>query len=70
MDVSCANQVMAQWTLIEGHEAGERLPKEVIGLPEDLDQRIAGVKLTTMGIAVDHLTDEQVAYATDYSAGT
>lgn len=30
----------------------------------------AGIKLETMGMQIDTLTDEQVAYATDYSAGT
>jgi adenosylhomocysteinase len=70
MDMSFANQFMAHLTLIEGHEAGEKLPNTVIDLPEELDQHIAGIKLETMGLAIDTLTDEQVAYATDYSAGT
>ncbi len=39
-------------------------------LPEELDQQTARVKLETMGLSIDVLTDEQVAYATDYSAGT
>jgi adenosylhomocysteinase len=70
MDMSFANQFMAHLTLIERHEAGETLPNTVIDLPEELDQHIAGIKLETMGLAIDTLTDEQVAYATDYSAGT
>ncbi len=70
MDMSFANQFMAHLTLIERHEAGETLPNTVIDLPEELDQHIAGIKLETMGLAIDSLTDEQVAYATDYSAGT
>jgi adenosylhomocysteinase len=36
----------------------------------ELDQEIAQVKLETMGLAIDTLTDEQITYATDYSAGT
>jgi adenosylhomocysteinase len=70
MDMSFANQFMAHLTLIQRHEAGETLPNTVIDLPEELDQHIAGIKLETMGLAIDTLTDEQVAYATDYSAGT
>jgi adenosylhomocysteinase len=70
MDMSFANQFMAHLTLIQRHEAGEPLPKAVIDLPEELDQHIAGIKLETMGLQIDRLTDEQVAYATDYSAGT
>ena len=42
----------------------------MLDLPEELDQEIAGIKLETMGLAIDVLSDEQVAYATDYSAGT
>jgi len=70
MDMSFANQFMAHLTLIERHEAGETLPNSVIDLPVELDQHIAGIKLETMGLAIDALSDEQVAYATDYSAGT
>ena len=42
----------------------------VIDLPVELDQEIALMKLETMGLDLDVLSDEQVAYATDYSAGT
>jgi adenosylhomocysteinase len=70
MDMSFANQFQAHLNLIQKHEAGETLPNGVIDLPEELDQEIARIKLSTMGIEIDALTDEQVAYATDYSAGT
>jgi len=70
MDMSFANQFMAHLNLVQRHEAGEELPRSVIDLPEELDQHIAGIKLETMGFGIDELTDEQVRYATDYSAGT
>ena len=70
MDMSFANQLQAHLALIRSHEAGEELPNTVLDLPEELDQEIAGIKLETMGLAIDTLSDEQVAYATDYSAGT
>ena len=70
MDMSFANQFQAHLTLIQRHESGEFMPKDVLDLPEELDQQIARMKLETMGITIDVLTDEQVAYATDYSAGT
>jgi adenosylhomocysteinase len=70
MDMSFANQFQAHLALIQRHEAGETLPKAVIDLPVELDQEIAQIKLETMGLSIDRLTDEQVAYATDYSAGT
>lgn len=70
MDMSFANQFQAHLALIKAHEAGETLENTVIDLPEELDQEIALMKLDTMGLDLDILTDEQVAYATDYSAGT
>lgn len=70
MDMSFANQFQAHLNLIQRHEAGETLPKAVLDLPEELDQEIARMKLETMGIAIDSLTEDQIAYATDYSAGT
>ncbi|HIL58399.1 MAG TPA: adenosylhomocysteinase, partial [Rhodothermales bacterium] len=70
MDMSFANQLQAHLALIRAKEAGETLENTVMDLPEELDQEIAGIKLETMGLAIDSLTDEQVVYATDYSAGT
>ena len=70
MDMSFANQFQAHLNLIQRHEAGEQMPNQVMDLPEELDQQIAQMKLDTMGIAIDVLSDEQVSYATDYSAGT
>ncbi len=70
MDMSFANQFMAHLNLVRKHEAGEDLSPRVIDLPEELDQEIARIKLETMGLSIDSLTDEQVAYASDYSAGT
>ncbi len=70
MDMSFANQFMAHLKLVQMHEAGESLEPRVIDLPAKLDQEIAAIKLATMGTSIDQLTDEQAAYATDYSAGT
>ena len=70
MDMSFANQFQAHLNLIQRHEAGEQMPNEVMDLPVELDQMIATMKLETMGIQIDVLSDEQVSYATDYSAGT
>ena len=70
MDMSFANQFMAHLTLVEAHKRGEKLEPTVFDLPAELDQEIAGIKLQTMGITIDELTEDQVEYATDYSAGT
>ena len=67
MDMSFANQLLA---LIRLHQHGPTLSKHVHVLPKEQDQEIATLKLSTMGIRIDALTPEQVAYQTDYSAGT
>ena len=70
MDMSFANQFKAHLKLVQDHEEGRPIERAVIDLPEELDQEIAALKLETMGISIDTLTDEQVVYETDYSAGT
>lgn len=67
MDMSFANQFQAMMMLAE---QGSELGKGVHELPVELDQQIAGIKLESMGIQIDELTPEQIAYATDYSQGT
>ncbi len=67
MDMSFANQLMA---LIEVAKRGSTLAHQVYELPPELDQEIAGIKLKTMNTHIDTLTTEQLAYLTDYSAGT
>ena len=70
MDMSFANQFMAHLNLIRSHESGGDLSPRIIDLPEELDQEIGGIKLETMGLSIDKLTEEQIAYETDYAAGT
>ncbi|MGM0578512.1 MAG: adenosylhomocysteinase [Myxococcota bacterium] len=67
MDMSFANQALALITMSDNHET---LEHKVYTLPAETDQRIAGIKLETSGVAIDELTEEQKVYATDYSAGT
>ena len=70
MDMSFANQFMAQLRLAELAQKGKRLPVAVHDIPVEQDQEIAGIKLRTMGYRIDRLTAEQRAYMDDYSAGT
>lgn len=46
------------------------LPKEVITLPEEIDQKIAGLQLQAMDISIDTLTTEQVKYLSSWQEGT
>ena len=70
MDMSFANQFMSQLRLVENHKKGKRLDNKVYDIPVAQDQEIAGVKLATMGYTIDTLTNEQLKYNEDYSAGT
>jgi adenosylhomocysteinase len=70
MDMSFANQFMSHLRLVELHKKGEKLPLEVLELPEEQDQFIAMTKLKAMGTDIDNLTPEQKAYIDDYNAGT
>jgi len=70
MDMSFANQFRAHFDLIERHESEATLEDHVYDIPQEMDDEIARIKLETMGIEIDALTDEQEHYATDYSAGT
>ncbi|MCP4093174.1 MAG: adenosylhomocysteinase [Planctomycetes bacterium] len=67
MDMSFANQFQAMMMLAE---QGKDLDNGVHELPEELDQEIAKIKLDSMGLDLDVLTQEQITYATDYSQGT
>ena len=70
MDMSFANQFRAHFDLIERYESDAPLEDHVYDIPQEMDDEIARIKLDTMGIEIDALTDEQEHYATDYSAGT
>lgn len=70
MDMSFANQFMAHLRLATAHTAGEKLPIEVMDIPEDQDLMVGDMKLKAMGLKLDALTPEQIAYMSDYNAGT
>jgi len=67
MDMSFANQALSSQYLI--HHAKE-IGKRVIAVPEDIDNRIALLKLETMGIRIDTLTSEQAKYLESWQEGT
>jgi adenosylhomocysteinase len=67
MDMSFANQALAAELLAKEWRT---LAKAVHRLPVAVDQEIARLKLQSMGIAIDTLTPEQVAYLASWDAGT
>jgi adenosylhomocysteinase len=67
MDMSFANQAQAVEYLVQ-HHAG--LEKRVHAVPEDLDKKVARMKLESMGVKIDRLTPEQERYLASWSEGT
>ncbi len=67
MDMSFANQALASEYLVK---QGKGLSKDVHRLPEKLDNEIARLKLESMGIRIDKLTDEQIHYLASWEMGT
>jgi len=71
MDMSFANQFMSQIRLANADKGLEKLERGLVyDIPATQDQEIAGLKLATMAIAIDALTEQQLAYNMDYAAGT
>ena len=67
MDMSFANQALSAEYL---SKRGGVLSKGVHSVPREIDREIARLKLESMGIAIDRLTDEQERYLKSWSEGT
>jgi len=46
------------------------MPKQVIGLPEEIDDEIAALQLSAMGMEIDQMTAEQREYLNSWQEGT
>jgi adenosylhomocysteinase len=67
MDMSFANQALSAQYLSQAHK---KLKKQVYNVPVEIDERIAALKLKSMGISIDTLTAEQKKYLASWEAGT
>ena len=67
MDMSFANQALAVVHMIRNAES---LENKVYSVPEEIDKDIARMKLKTMGIRIDTLTEEQKKYLAEWQEGT
>jgi len=67
MDMSFANQSLAAEYLVKNH--GD-LKAQVYPVPAEIDQEIARLKLSSMGVEIDELTDEQETYLNSWAEGT
>src|SRR3954469_16411584 len=67
MDMSFANQALATEYAVQ-HAAS--LEKRVYPVPTEIDEEIARLKLETMGVSLDRLTEEQAKYLASWDEGT
>jgi adenosylhomocysteinase len=67
MDMSFANQALSAEYMVANATSLER---RVYPVPEEIDKEIARLKLATMGIDIDQLTEEQANYLASWDEGT
>ncbi len=67
MDMSFANQALGAEYMLQN---AKNFSPQVLTLPKEIDQEIAHLKLKSMGIAIDTLTEEQRRYLNDWQSGT
>jgi adenosylhomocysteinase len=67
MDMSFANQSLGAEYVAKNYRI---LDKKVYVVPQEIDERIAEIKLETMGVKIDTLTPEQKKYLSSWEIGT
>jgi adenosylhomocysteinase len=67
MDMSFANQALSvEWAVANA----ATLERKVYPVPEEIDREIARLKLETLGVRIDRLTEEQERYLASWDQGT
>jgi adenosylhomocysteinase len=67
MDMSFANQALGlEWMRAHVSE----LEPRVYGIPDEIDREVARLKLSSMGITIEPMTPEQLAYSQSWESGT
>ncbi len=67
MDMSFAVQALTTEYVVQNRA---ELEPRVYNVPESIDEWVAELKLKSMGMAIDRLTDEQVKYLSSWDMGT
>jgi adenosylhomocysteinase len=67
MDMSFAGQALAAKYLVDNKG---KLENRVYAVPAEVDQQIAAIKLQSMGINIDSLSNRQVEYMNSWQEGT
>ncbi|MEW6008688.1 MAG: adenosylhomocysteinase [Candidatus Omnitrophota bacterium] len=67
MDMSFANQALCAEYIYKNNQ---KLSNKVYPVPQDIDEKIARLKLNSMGIKIDKLTQRQRQYLASWQEGT
>jgi len=67
MDMSFANQALCAEYIVK---EGRKLEPGVYPVPEHIDREVARLKLQSMGVSIDTLTEEQRKYLSSWEMGT
>ncbi len=67
MDMSFANQALSAEYAVAN---AAKLERRVYAVPEEIDAEIARLKLETMGVEIDRLSEEQAKYLASWDQGT
>ena len=67
MDMSFADQSLSAEYVVSEHQ---NLKNQVYVVPRDIDDEVGRLKLLSMGIEIDELTDEQEKYLSSWNIGT
>jgi adenosylhomocysteinase len=67
MDMSFANQALCAVYIAQN---ADMLAPGVYDVPEDIDKEVARLKLASLGVRIDELTEEQRRYLASWEAGT
>ncbi|MCK4809644.1 MAG: adenosylhomocysteinase [Candidatus Omnitrophica bacterium] len=67
MDLSFANQAFCCEYIVKNYR---NMEKKVYKVPQNIDEKVARLKLATMGIKIDKLTEQQKKYLANWQQGT
>jgi len=67
MDMSFSNQALSVEFLVRN---AHKLEKKVYPVPKEIDRKIAFLKLKSLGVSIDKLTEEQEKYLSSWEFGT
>jgi adenosylhomocysteinase len=66
MDMSFSNQALC----VEYIAKNPKMKVGVYSVPKEIDELVAGLKLSGIGVRIDEMTDEQKKYVSSWETGT